>query len=101
MNFTKIEKKAINYLLVKLMKADGITDINEALTLYEISNLIKLSINESQESLKMDYEECKKVINSMEAYNKRVTREYFNHMAATDGNVAKSEQDMINDIFED
>ena len=101
MDFTTLEKKAINCLLVKIMKADGITDISEALTLYEINNHIKLSINESEESLKMDFEECKEVIKSMEIYKKKVTREYFNHMAITDGKVDKAEQDIINDIFED
>jgi len=99
MNFNTLEKKAINFLLVKLMKVDGITDISEALTLYEINNHIKLSINESNESLKMDYAECKGIVGSMELYNKNVAKEYFMHMASTDGEVDKAEWDLINDIF--
>ncbi|MCK5847290.1 MAG: hypothetical protein KAG84_07620 [Bacteroidales bacterium] len=99
MDYTVIEKKAINSLLVRLMKVDGVTDLSEAITLFEINNHIKLSINDSTESLKMSYEECKIILREMDSYKKNVAKDYFNHMAKTDGAFDNMEKDMINDIF--
>ena len=99
MDFTANERMAINFLLVKLMKSDGKTDTNEAITLYEINNHIKVSINESDKSLKMNYDECKGIINSMEGYKRQIAKGYFDHMAKIDGEVANVEQEIINDLF--
>jgi len=81
------------------MKVDGVTDVSEAITLYEINNYIKLSVNESDESLKMTFEDSKEIINSMDKLKKKITKDYFYHMANTDGLFDKLEQDMINEIF--
>ncbi len=99
MEFTTDEKKAINCLLVNLMKIDGKTDVSEAVTLYEINRITKLSINESTVSLKMGFEECKEILLSMESYKRRIAKNYFEHMAETDGLVKEVESDYIYKIF--
>ncbi len=100
MDFTKKQKKAINCLLVSLIKVDGMTDVVEAITLYEINNHLKISINESEDSLKMDFADCKAVIHEMDELEQRIIRKFFDHMAATNGVVEDVEQKFINSIFE-
>ncbi len=100
MDFTKNQRKAINCLLVDLMKVDGVTDVFEAVTLYEINNHLKISINESQDSLKMDFVDCRQIIQSMDELSQRIVRKFFDHMAGTNGVVEDVEQKFINSIFE-
>lgn len=100
MEFTIKQKKAINCLLVDLMKVDGLTDVFEAVTLYEINNRLKISVNESRESLKMDFIDCKHIIQSMDELEQRIVRKFLYHMASTNGVVEDVEQTFINSIFE-
>ncbi len=99
MKFTRQEKEAINYLLSELMKADGHTDVNEAVTLYEINRRLRISINEAEESLSMSFEESKTIVQNMNIDKKRYVLNLLNQMAATDGNVDFTEKELIKSIF--
>ena len=100
MNFTKQEKEAINYLLVRLMKVDGHTDINEAAALFHISQIIGININEAEESLAMEYDAAKTIIQSIETKKRELVYQLLNEMAGTDGHFDREELDFIKDVFE-
>jgi len=99
MQFTRLEKEAINYLLSELMKADGHTDVNEAATLYEINRRLRISINEAEESLSMSFEESKNIVKKMNFDKKKYVLNLLNQMAETDGNVDFTEKELIKSIF--
>jgi uncharacterized tellurite resistance protein B-like protein len=99
MNFTRIEKEAINYLLSELMKADGHTDVHEAATLYEINRRLGISVNEAEASFSLSFDESKNIVNEMNLDKKRYVFNLLNQMAATDGNVDFTEKELIKSIF--
>ena len=101
MNFTKLEKEAVNYLLSELMKVDGHTDIQEAATLYEINRRLSISVNEAEESLSMTFEDSKRIVSIMGTDKKRYVLNLLSQMAATDGNIDLSEKELIKEIFSD
>ncbi len=99
MVFASKEKKAINCLIVKLMKADGHTDISEAIKLFEISKIIDININEADNSLQIPFDEAKVILQNMKPAKKEFVRNLFNEMAMSDGNVGNSENELISNIF--
>ncbi len=101
MEFTYIEKKAIYCLLVKLMKADGHTDLREAAALFQISKLIDITVNEADSSLNMTLDKAKDVISNLNNDKKIYISGLFNEMIASDGEIDKSELSIIEDLFLD
>jgi uncharacterized tellurite resistance protein B-like protein len=99
MQFDKIEKEAINYLLSELMKVDGHTDIQEAATLYEINRRLGISINEAEESLSLSFEEAKLIIGEMNSAKKKHVLNLLKQMSETDGKVDFAESELIKSIF--
>ena len=99
MQFDKIEKEAINYLLSELMKVDGHTDIQEAATLYEINRRLGISINEAEESLSLSFEEAKLIIGEMNSAKKKHVLNLLKQMSETDGKVDLAESELIKSIF--
>ena len=78
MVFTSKEKEAINSLMVKLMKADGHTDISEAIKLFEISKIIDININEADKSLHIPFDKAKVTLQSMNSDKKEFVKDLFN-----------------------
>jgi len=99
MQFEKLEKEAINYLLSELMKADGHTDIQEAATLYEINRRLRITVNEAAESLELSFEEAKSIVGNMNSDKKKYVLNLLKQMSETDGNVDFAESELIKSIF--
>ncbi len=99
MNYTRLEKEAINCLLIKLMKADGHTDLKEAAALFQISKSIGITINEAEDSLKMTFEEAKQILNSLDDKKKEVIMQLFDDMVLSDGYISPEEKGLLDSIF--
>lgn len=99
MHFTKEEKEAINCILIKLMKADGHTDLHEAAALFQISKSIGLSINEADNSLQMEFEDAKSILSKLNTDKKAMVSNLFNEMVASDGKIDITEQELLDNIF--
>lgn len=99
MNFTKEEKEAINSILVKLMKADGHTDLHEAAALFQISKSIELSVNEADNSMKMPFEKAKSIIANLNAEKKAIVNTFFKEMMSSDGKIDLMEKSIFDKLF--
>jgi len=99
MHFTKEEKEAINCILIKLMKADGHTDLHEAAALFQISKSIGLSINEADNSLKLTFEDAKSILSELNPEKKAFVVNLFNEMVASDGKIDIEEKSILDTIF--
>jgi uncharacterized tellurite resistance protein B-like protein len=99
MDFTYQEKKAIYCILVKLMKADGHTDLREAAALFQISKEIDISVNEADFSLKMTLEDAKSTITGLNSDKKAYVSNLFNEMITSDGKIDNKELTFIKNIF--
>ena len=100
MVFTQGEKEAINFLMVKLMKSDGRTDVSEAMALFEISKIIDININQADNSLLLSYEEARNTLQKMDTSKKDFVRSLFIEMAKSDGSIDSSEGEMISEILD-
>lgn len=99
MDFTTEEKKAINCIVIKLMRANGHTDLHEAAALFQISKLIGLSINEADDSLTMSFEEAKLILSKINPEKKAMANNLFNEMIYSDGIIEASEKFIFDKVF--
>lgn len=99
MDFTTEEKKAINCIVIKLMRANGHTDLHEAAALFQISKLIGLSINEADDSLTMSFEEAKLILSKINPEKKAMANNLFNEMIYSDGIIDASEKFIFDKVF--
>lgn len=99
MNFTKIEREAINFLLVKIMKADGITELHEAYALSKINKSIGITMNDADDSLKLTLEKAKEVLLNMNSQRRDFVYNLFNEMAISDGKIDITERELLDNVF--
>lgn len=99
MEYSKAEKEAINYFLVKLMKADGHTEFMEAATLFEVSKQLNISLNQADNSLLLSEQSAKSTIKGMNAEKRLHVLSLLKRMANVDGHFDSVEKDFILKVF--